>query len=120
MEGIYVQISGGSIETYNSLNICDISGSIDMNMQEGISNETLNIDECYFDDNMEFKYLNPDGYHDVIYKGVDLIDGYKIHFTAPGYSDGNTFWSSFTMVCDAYGNPTYYALSNDHDFICSY
>jgi hypothetical protein len=120
MEGIYVQISGGSIETYNSWNMCDISGSIDMNMQEGISNETLYIDECYFDDNMEFKYLNPNGYHDVIYKGVDLTDGYKIHFTAPGYSDGNAFWSSFTMVCDAYGNPTDYALSYDHDYICSY
>lgn len=120
IEGTYVQISGGSIETYSSYNYCDISGSIDMDMQEGISNGELDIYDCYFNDNMEFMNLNPNGSHDVIYKGVDLADGYKIHFTAPGYNNENTFWSSFKMVCDAYGSPTDYAYNSGHYNVCPY
>jgi len=119
MVGEYVQISGGSIETYSS-NYCNIYGSIDMDMQEGISNGILGMDGCNFDDNMEFMNLNPNSSHDVIYKGVDLADGYKIHFTAPGNESGNTFWSSFKMVCDAYGNPTDYAYDFGHYNVCPY
>ena len=91
-----------------------------MDMQEGISNGILGMDGCNFDDNMEFMNLNPNSSHDVIYKGVDLADGYKIHFTAPGNESGNTFWSSFKMVCDAYGNPTDYAYDFGHYNVCPY